>query len=84
MHAGLRNERDLNFGIFSPLPFNDLHPEMSLKRLGRGNGGEVVSVVFIPAGQETVVTPRTLIQVDEHPVVFHYSPPGIILIKDYT
>jgi hypothetical protein len=61
MHAGLRNERDLDFGKFSPLPFNDLHPEMVLEGLSQGNRWEVVSVVFIPTGQKTIITPRTLI-----------------------
>jgi hypothetical protein len=61
MHTGFRDERDLDFWIFSPFPFDDLHPEMVLERLSQGNRWKVVSVVFIPTGQKTVVAPRALV-----------------------
>jgi hypothetical protein len=61
VHAGLGDKRDFDLGIFSPLSFNDLHPEMPFKRLGRGNGQEIISIMFIPARQEAVITSCALV-----------------------
>jgi hypothetical protein len=61
MHTGYWDERDLDFRVFPSLPFDHLHPEMSLKRLGQCNGEKVVSIVLIPAGQKTIITSGALI-----------------------
>jgi hypothetical protein len=48
---------------------------MVFERLGRGNGRIFVSIVFIPAGQETVVASGAPIQINEQSIVLHHIPP---------
>jgi hypothetical protein len=84
MHAGLGNEGHLHFGILPPFPLKDPHPEMPCNGLRQRDGWIIVSVIFVPARQKAVIAAGALLQIDDHSIVAHSSPPGITLIQGYT
>jgi hypothetical protein len=57
---------------------------MPCKGLRQRNGWIIVSVIFVPARQKAVIAAGALLQIDDHSIVAHSSPPGITLIQGYT
>jgi hypothetical protein len=54
---------------------------MPCKGLRQRNGWIIVSVIFVPARQKAIIAAGALLQIDDHSIVAHSSPPSHFAIS---